>query len=89
MNMTPGTNLCHSDQRHVLAAFVHRFTAEHKPDWASKPWRDGLPYPVQFASDNDWLANTLFAVRKDGRIDERVRHCESTPTWLHNPKLRS
>ena len=80
--MLNGTQLCASDQQHVLAAFVHRFTAEHKPAWASEPWKDGQPYPVQFAGDADWLANTRFAVRKNGRLDDRVHHCESSPALL-------
>lgn len=76
------------DQRHVLAAFVHRFTRDHKPEWANKPWKDGKPYPVQFDSDADWLAHTSFAVRNDGRLDGRVHRCESVPTWPDNPELR-
>ena len=83
-----GTQLCASDQQHVLVAYVHRFTREHKPTWANQPWKDGLPYPVQFASDADWLANTRFAVRVSGRLDQRVHYCESSPTWPDSPELR-
>lgn len=89
MNLLLGTQLDYSDQRHVLAAFVHRFTREHKPAWASQPWKEGKPYPVQFASDADWLAHTRFAVRANARVDQRVRYCESSPTWPDNPELRS
>lgn len=77
-------------QREALARFVHRFTREHKPDWARKPWKDGKPYPVQYASDAEWLARTLFRVTKDGqRFDARAHYCQSgPPTWPDNPELR-
>ena len=88
--MTPmlGIHLHANDQRHVLGAYVHRFTRTHVPAWARKEWKDGKPYPVQFDNDGDWLAHTHFVVRKNGRLDMRSRHCESTPTWPDNPELR-
>jgi hypothetical protein len=86
---TPGIQLCYSDQQHVLATYVHRFTKDHKPAWASQPWKNGQPYPVQFASDADWLANTRFAVGVIGRLDQRVHYCESSPTWPDNPELHT
>ena len=85
--MVPGTALTAEDRHHVLAAYVHRYTRDHKPAWAHAD-RDGIPYPVQFASDQDWLTNTLFAVRKNGRLDQRARSCLSSPTWPDNPELR-
>lgn len=86
--VVPGTLLSAEDQRHVLAAFVHRFTREHRPAWAAQPWKDGRPYPVQFDSDRDWLAHTWFKITKAGRLDKRVHHCYSSPTWPDNPELR-
>lgn len=71
-----GTQLTQADQRHVLAAFVHRYTGTHRPQWAS-----GAPYREHFLDDADWLANTRFVVRSDGRLDRRSRHCLSSPTW--------
>ena len=88
MKQLPGSHLTPSDHKHVLRAFVHRFTRDHKPKWASAPWKDGLPYPVQFASDADWLANTLFEVRNDGRLNVRASYCHGSPTWPDNPELR-
>jgi hypothetical protein len=88
INLVLGTQLVPGDQQHVLAAYVHRFTRNHKPQWASGTWKDGKPFPVQFASDADWLAHTRFTVRQDGRLDQRVHHCESNPTWPDNPELR-
>lgn len=83
-----GHELCADDQRYVLSAYVHRFTGDHKPAWANAEWKDGKPYPMQFASDREWLENTRFAVRRDGRLDRRVKYCHSNPTWPENPELR-
>lgn len=88
MHTRKGTELCSEDRAYVLAAYVHRFTREHKPRWASAGWKNGLPYPVQFASDADWLEHTLFYVRNDGRLDGRFNFCSSHPTWPDNPELR-
>jgi hypothetical protein len=83
-----GAMLCEADQKHVLAAYVHRFTGEHRPAWANKPMPDGQAYPVQFKDDLDWLAHSYFAIRKNGRLNMLVKHCESYPTWPNNPELR-
>ncbi len=86
----PGSQLTKEDQSYVLAAYVHRFTKEHKPQWACEPLPDGTAYPVQFANDQDWLWNTLFYVSaKTFRLDHRAGRCESTPTWPDNPELRN
>lgn len=84
-----GTKLTPADRKYVLSAFVNRFTREHKPKWAVEPRGNGQPYPVQFASDEEWLANTRFAVTRSGRLDQRVGECHSVPTWPDNPELRS
>lgn len=76
-----GINLTKSDQIYVLAAYVHRFTGEHRPKWANGLRPDGTPYRVQFKSDIDWLENTIFFVKNDGTLDGRFKRCESTPTW--------
>lgn len=76
-----GSELSELDRRYVLAAFVHRFTRDHRPQWARKPRRDGSRYPVQFASDTDWLAHTRFQTTGYGAIDKRVSECRSSPTW--------
>jgi hypothetical protein len=83
-----GTLLCETDQRHVLAAYVHRFTGEHRPAWANEPMPNGQPYPLQFKDDLDWLAHSYFAIRRDGRLSARAEYCESYPTWPNNPELR-
>ncbi len=86
--MRLGSELTREDRAHVLAAYVHRFTKEHRPLWSSGTWKDGKPYPVQFESDAEWLANTRFAVNSAGRLDQRAKFCESSPTWPDNPELR-
>lgn len=69
------------DQKHVLAAYVHRFTGDHKPKWAAQLRPNGSPYPLQFRSDREWLANTFFMVTKFGNLDRRANYCTSNPTW--------
>jgi hypothetical protein len=81
MNMQYGHKLHPLDQIAVLAHYQNRYTREHKPAWAQELRPNGEPYPVQFASDSEWLENTRFAVTKAGRLDKRARHCESAPTW--------
>lgn len=76
-----GIDLCEEDRNYVLRAYVNRHTRSHVPAWAKREWRDGRPYPVQFASDADWLAHTTFVIRQNGRLDRRYKYCESTPTW--------
>jgi hypothetical protein len=87
-----GDQLHPDDQREVLALYDDRYTGEHRPQWVAdkvrmaelftKLYDDPLrTYPVQFVDDADWLANTLFKVRKDGRLSRNIRHCRSTPTW--------
>lgn len=84
-----GKDLHPDDKAYVLAGYVHRFTGDHFPQWARDPRPDGSAYPVQFANDADWLANTWFRARKNGRLDRRVQHCDSRPTWPNNPELRT
>lgn len=83
-----GSELRPDQQRQVLAQYVHRFTGDHRPAWAGRPWKDGQPYPLQFANDREWLANTYFAITGGGELDGRARYCHSTPTWPSNPELR-
>ena len=77
-------------QDHCLRAYVHRFTRQHVPQWSKKPRDNGEPYPVQFASDSEWLARTLFpvTVSAKGVIKERSGACWSNASWPDNPELR-
>jgi hypothetical protein len=76
--MLLGKNLHPDDQRHVLSAFIYRFTQTHVPEWAKS---GNYTYYPQFKDDDDWLANTLFHVRNDERLDRRYKSCQSSPTW--------
>lgn len=87
MIMIMGTDLTCHDQNIALARYIYRFTGDHQPEWARKERKDGLPYPLQFASDAEWLANTTFPVTKHLRLAKRG-HCLSNPTWPNNPELR-
>lgn len=84
-----GSHLSPEDRRLAKRMFVHRFTRDHKPTWAFQPRQNGEPYPVQFASDDDWLAHTEFAVDSKGRLKTGYPECLSRPTWPDNPELRT
>lgn len=73
-------------QKEALAKFAHRYTGNHVPDWVRK---SESPVFLPFRDDNEWLANTEFAVNAAGdKLDERVNYCHSSPTWPNNPELR-
>lgn len=40
--------------------YVHRFTCDHVPAWASNQRADGTFYAPQFRSDKEWYENTKF-----------------------------
>lgn len=88
MKQLTGDKLSPAVQRDALAQFVHRYTGDHKPAWAREYRSDGTVYPLQFASDAEWLANTTFTVRDDGQLALNHRYCASRPTWPQNPELR-
>lgn len=76
-----GNQLTVEDQEYVLRAYVHRFTKTHVPSWAAKKMDNGKAYKPQFKDDQDWLTNTKFKVRKNGKLDMCSKFCESYPTW--------
>lgn len=86
MKQVSGAELPRDQQEEAKRAYVHRFTKDHTPAWARKPMPNGSAYPVQFASDADWLAHTLFHVTNAGTLASS--DCESSPTWPDNPELR-
>ncbi len=87
MRYVKGTELSREDRAKALNRYM-RYTRQHKPAWARKEWKDGQPYPLQFDSDADWLAHTLFPVKNDGGLTLRNLSCQSNPTWPDNPELR-
>jgi hypothetical protein len=44
----------------ACSQYVHRFTMEHVPDWATHPCGNGRYYAPQYTSDREWYANTKF-----------------------------
>lgn len=83
MGMTKGTDLSKDDQQFVLQAYCNRITGDHTPAWMRRT--KTLPghqlTPIQFANDQEWLANTYFTTNKDGRLYRRATSCTSYPTW--------
>lgn len=81
----PGNELSPEQQARAKRTFVHRYTGDHTPTWATT-----YIYPVQFRDDADWLAHTLFSVNKDGSLTRNARYCESSPTFPfgHEVKVR-
>lgn len=73
-----GSSLRPEVQAECKRRFIHRYTREHVPEWVR---RQPELYGVQFASDADWLEHTEFCVRGDGKLNERVSYCMSSPTW--------
>lgn len=71
------------------AQYVHRFTMEHIPQWASIPTAEGRYYAPQYRSDQEWYDNTFFpgesGMTKHGFITPPVddkRSCWShSQTW--------
>jgi hypothetical protein len=83
-----GNSLSPENQKKALSMYVHRYTGEHKPNWVKDYMPNGKEYPVQHETDQDWLANTEFAIKKNGDFDGRVRYSRSSSTWPKNPELR-
>jgi hypothetical protein len=83
MKQVKGSELSAQQQREVISAFVYRVTGDHTPKTATPSQK------LQFANDQDWLANTLFWVTDNGELSRRHKYCESRPTWPNNPELRS
>jgi hypothetical protein len=77
-------------QEEAKRRFIYRYTGEHKPRWAMAEWKPGIPYPVHFKNDNDWLAHTIFVLTDKGEFPKghKNSHCISNPTYPNNPELR-
>jgi hypothetical protein len=86
--MIKGNELPAALQAKAKRMYSYRFTGENTPAWAKEEWKDGVSYPLQFADDADWLANSEFPVTKKGEFAVRG-DMRSTPTWPNNPELRN
>lgn len=60
--------------------FVHRFTMEYRPYWASRAAPNGKFYAPQFHSDREWYESTKFH-GEDGHIGGRRECTTSGQTW--------
>jgi hypothetical protein len=62
------------------ACYVHRFTIEHVPEWATKPFSTGRYPGPQYRSDAEWFALTLFP--PNNPLGRKVTDCYSSgQTW--------
>lgn len=65
----------------ATARYVHRFTMEHVPAWASVQRADGTYYAPHFRTDREWYENTKFP-GEPGYIDTGDGSCyTSGQTW--------
>jgi hypothetical protein len=46
--------------KEACAQYVHRYTMEHVPNWASTPAPNGKYYAPQYKTDREWYANSEF-----------------------------
>lgn len=44
----------------ACAMYVHRFTMEHIPTWATRATSGGWYYAPQFSNDREWYDATMF-----------------------------
>ena len=68
-----------------------RYTREHRPAWVDQPRANG-PSPMLWESDDEWLANSAFAVVGEGpkmRLHRGPYPARVTPTYPDNPELRT
>lgn len=94
--MLYGHQLSPALRREALAAFVHRYTAEHVPSWSRTPAPNGRHYAPQYRSDREWLDKTRFPITRSGQgirlksgsnIGNTI-HCESNdPSWPYGQWL--
>ena len=78
MRTLNGNQLRPEDQQAVLNSYPYRMTHESVVRWpeARRVMESG-GFRLALISDQEWLECSRFAVRKDGRLDRRVRFCES------------
>lgn len=62
------------------ARYVHRYTADHVPEWAKHAAPNGKYYAPQYVSDWEWFCNTQFP--PNNPLGPRVTDCYSDgQTW--------
>jgi len=74
-----GTELHPDDRAEVLRRYSYRMTVETQRKYpAIARYMRNHGYKMGDRTDAEWLAATRFRVRKDGRLDARQGHCETS-----------
>lgn len=76
-----GRNLNPKQRERVLAAYLHRFTGEHRPHWVNRTPTapNGEPYGPTHATDAEYVDTYAFKFTNKGAL--AGGHCE--PAYLH------
>ena len=78
MRQVKGSELRPDVQREALDRFCHRMTIEAQrrwPEFAAYMVSSGWKMPDR--TDKEWLANTLFWIRKDGKLANNRHYCKT------------
>ena len=69
--------------------YVHRYTVEHIPAWASSPAPNGKFYAPQYRSDAEWYENTLFPPHNPLSRTDCQSNGQTWPMgqWLDKPYI--
>ena len=60
--------------------YVHRFTLEHVPAWATPPRTNGTFYAPHFSSDSEWYDASVFP--GEAGLHGNSEYCETNnQTW--------
>ena len=98
--MLYGQQLSPALRREALAAYAHRYTAEHVPSWSRTPAPNGRHYAPQYRSDGEWLDKTRFPITRSSQgirlksgsstrnTTRNTINCESNdPSWPYGQWL--
>ncbi len=72
----------------ATSRYVHRFTLDHTPSWASTQCAYGKYYAPQYESDEEWYANTLFPSEEGCPWKDNCMSSNQTwplGMWLNKP----
>ena len=77
-----GCKLPSNMQAIVLSKVARRFTLDHVPDSSLRRKANGMYPAPSYATDEEWLENTLFHLTEEGELDLTLRGYESVnPSW--------
>lgn len=78
--LVKGARLTSAQKRAVLAAFVHRFTGEHRPAWSLQKMPNGGSYAPTHATDTEWVNDHAFYITAQGALASKPGRAE--PVYL-------